>query len=58
MAPLLAVEGLKTHIFTRAGVVKAVDGVSFSVGEGEVLGASAFSGATPDYRISKDTLRD
>ena len=30
-APLLEVVGLKTHFFTRAGVVKAVDGVSISV---------------------------
>ena len=30
-APLLEVEDLATHFFTRAGVVKAVDGVSFSL---------------------------
>ena len=37
-APLLAVDGLCTHFFTKAGVVKAVDGVSFTVDKGEVLG--------------------
>ena len=36
-APLLVVEGLRTHFFTRAGVVKAVDDVSFSLERGEVL---------------------
>ena len=36
--PLLEIEGLRTHFFTRAGVVKAVDDVSFTVRKGEVLG--------------------
>jgi len=35
---VLAVENLKTHFFTKAGVVKAVDDVSFSVDAGQVLG--------------------
>ena len=30
-APTLEVRNLRTHFFTRAGVVKAVDDVSFSV---------------------------
>jgi ABC-type dipeptide/oligopeptide/nickel transport system ATPase component len=31
MTAVLQVEDLKTHFFTRAGVVPAVDGVSFTV---------------------------
>jgi peptide/nickel transport system ATP-binding protein len=38
MAPVLTVENLKTYFFARTGIVKAVDGVSFSIGPGEVLG--------------------
>jgi len=34
---LLEVDGLKTYFFTRDGVVRAVDDVSFSVGRGETL---------------------
>ena len=43
--PVLTVEGLRTHFFTKAGVVKAVDDVSFSVGRGEVLGLVGESGS-------------
>ena len=44
-AAVLTVEGLRTHVFTKAGVVKAVDDVSFTVGRGEVLGLVGESGS-------------
>ena len=40
----LEVRDLSTHFFTRAGVVKAVDGVSFTVARGQVLGLVGESG--------------
>ena len=44
-APLLSVEDLRVHFHTDAGVVKAVDGVSWSVGAGETLGIVGESGS-------------
>ena len=44
-APLLAVEDLCTHFFTRTGVVKAVDGASFTVERGRILGLVGESGS-------------
>lgn len=42
--PVLQVHDLQTRFFTRAGVVFAVDGVTFEVGEGETLGIVGESG--------------
>jgi len=41
MAPLLEVEDLRVHFETEDGLVKAVDGISYTVDRGETLGIVA-----------------
>lgn len=42
--PILEVKGLKTHLTTKNGVSKAVDGIDFSLHKGETLGIVGESG--------------
>jgi peptide/nickel transport system ATP-binding protein len=43
--PVLTVENLQTHFFSQAGIAKAVDGVSFAVKPGEIMGLVGESGS-------------
>jgi oligopeptide transport system ATP-binding protein len=65
---ILDVKNLRTHFHTRSGIVKAVDGLSFSLKRGECLGLVGESGSgksvsmmsllglvpTPPARVSAD----
>ncbi|MCK5603444.1 ABC transporter ATP-binding protein, partial [Candidatus Pacearchaeota archaeon] len=41
--PLLEIQDLKTYYFTRSGIVRAVDGISFKLDEGDSLGLAGES---------------
>ncbi len=43
-APVLRVEGLRTELHLKAGILPAVDGISFALGRGETLGIVGESG--------------
>jgi peptide/nickel transport system ATP-binding protein len=45
MAPLLEVKDLRVHFATEDGLVQALDGISYSVGAGQVLGIVGESGS-------------
>lgn len=43
-APLIEIKGLKTHIHTSEGIVRAVDGIDFKIDTGEIVGIIGESG--------------
>ena len=45
MEPILEISDLQTHFFTKAGILRAVDGVSFEIGAGEIVGLVGESGS-------------
>jgi peptide/nickel transport system ATP-binding protein len=54
--PLLVVENLKTHFEIDAGMVKAVDGVSFTLERGKTLGVVGESGSGKTV-LSRSVMR-
>ena len=45
MAKLLEVKDLRTYFFTDQGVVRSVDGVSYTIRKGQTVGVVGESGA-------------
>ena len=43
-APILEVQDLRTYFYTKAGIARAVDGVSFTVERGQIMGLVGESG--------------
>ena len=58
MSQLLEVTDLQTHFPTRAGLVRSVDGVSFQIGEGELLGLVGESGCGKSVTALSDNAAD
>jgi peptide/nickel transport system ATP-binding protein len=61
--PLLEIRDLKTHFHLREGIVRAVDGASFAIGQGQAIGLVGESGcgksmtARTILRITPPTAR-
>ncbi len=45
METILEIKNLKTHFFTKAGLIKAVDDISFKIKKGEIVGFLGPNGA-------------
>jgi ABC-type dipeptide/oligopeptide/nickel transport system ATPase component len=56
--PLLEVNNLKTDFFTEDGVVKAVDGVDFTVYPGEVMDGEVFFEGRDMLKLSEAEMID